>query len=173
MQVTVYTDGSVLKPNPGGPGGFGIAIVKGIEDVKRPSNPDDLLCELSGKELSTTNQRMEMRGALHGLDAAIRLGATEILFVSDSEYVIKGITEWMPNWKRRDWRTASGTMVKNLDLWLEIDRIVTGTKALIRYQHVRGHQDTPWNSYADESAGKMSAEAKREKQAILETPLGV
>ena len=105
-RVMIYTDGA-CSGNPG-PGGWGaILFFKGKEK------------EVSGGEAHTTNNRMEIRAAIEGLNALKRSCAVDLF--TDSQYVRQGITQWMHNWKRRGWRTADNKPVKNEDLWRELD----------------------------------------------------
>ena len=114
-EVVIYTDGA-CKGNPG-PGGWGALLVyKGVEK------------ELWGGDPSTTNNRMELMAAIAGLIALTRPCAVKL--VTDSQYVMKGIQEWMPNWKKRGWKTASKEPVKNADLWQKLDEAGLGTANL-------------------------------------------
>ena len=106
--VEMFTDGA-CKGNPG-PGGWGALLVcQGVEK------------ELWGGEPNTTNNRMELMAAIRGLEELKR--PCEVLLVTDSQYVMKGITEWMVNWKKRGWKTASKEPVKNADLWKLLDEL--------------------------------------------------
>ena len=108
-EVVIYTDGA-CKGNPG-PGGWGALLVyKGVEK------------ELWGGDPSTTNNRMELMAAIAGLIALTR--PCSVKLVTDSQYVMKGIQEWLPNWKKRGWKTASKEPVKNADLWQKLDEEV-------------------------------------------------
>jgi ribonuclease HI len=111
--VELFTDGA-CKGNPG-PGGWGALLVcKGVEK------------ELWGGEANTTNNRMELMGAIRGLEELKR--PCEVLLVTDSQYVMKGINEWMDNWKKRGWKTAAKEPVKNADLWKLLDEQVNRHK---------------------------------------------
>ena len=135
--VEMYTDGA-CKGNPG-PGGWGVLMVcKGIEK------------ELWGGERETTNNRMELMAAIQGLQALKR--ECEVLLVTDSQYVMKGINEWMVNWKKRGWKTASKEPVKNADLWQVLDQQVGRHK--VTWQWVRGHIGHPGNERADQLANR-------------------
>ena len=131
-KLTVYSDGSCLG-NPG-PGGWG-AVIKDADDVR----------EISGGEPSTTNNRMELMAAIQALEE-IAPGA-EVELVTDSRYVMDGITSWLPAWRRRDWRTASGKPVKNQDLWRWLEQAAARHKVAWRW--VRGHTSDPGNERAD------------------------
>lgn len=131
-KLTVYSDGSCLG-NPG-PGGWG-AVIEDAGGVR----------EISGGEPSTTNNRMELMAAIQALEE-IAPGA-EVELVTDSRYVMDGITSWLPGWRRRDWRTASGKPVKNQDLWRRLEQAAVRHKVAWRW--VRGHTRDPGNERAD------------------------
>jgi ribonuclease HI len=133
-QVVIYTDGA-CKGNPG-PGGWGVLLKSGPTEK-----------ELYGGELGTTNNRMEMTAVIRALSALKRPCAVELHM--DSQYVLKGITEWLPGWKAKGWRTAGKTPVKNVDLWQELDALVQGSGHVIDWRWVRGHNGHPGNERAD------------------------
>lgn len=135
QKIEIFTDGA-CKGNPG-PGGWGAVLRLGPHEKK-----------LFGGELGTTNNRMELTAAIQAL-AALKKPAS-VLLVTDSEYVMKGIREWMPNWKKRGWKTASKQPVKNADLWRELDALVQQHE--IEWQWVKGHSGHPGNELADELA---------------------
>ena len=139
--IRVYTDGACIN-NPGGPGGWGVRILY----------PDGSVRELGGREASTTNNRMELQGALAALQA-IEPGAAAIVY-SDSQYVINGLTKWLAGWKRKGWVTASREPVKNRDLWMQLDAENPGR---VKWRHVRGHSGDPGNDRADEIASGFAA----------------
>ena len=127
--LVIHTDGA-CRGNPG-PGGWGALLTwRGTE--RR---------ELSGAEPATTNNRMELTGAIRGLAALTRPTVATVL--TDSQYVIKGITEWLPAWKARGWRTADRKPVKNQDLWEELDRLAGQHQ--LTWQWVKGHSGDPGN----------------------------
>ena len=130
--ILVYTDGACLG-NPG-PGGWGVRILY----------PDGAVRELGGRAASTTNNRMELQGALAALQA-IEAGAAAVVY-SDSQYVINGLTKWLAGWKRKGWMTAAREPVKNRDLWMQLD---TENPGRVRWRHVRGHSGDPGNDRAD------------------------
>ncbi len=133
--VEVFTDGA-CSGNPG-PGGWGVLLrFKGQER------------ELSGAEPDTTNNRMEMTAVLMGLRALKRDCAVRI--TSDSQYVIRGIQEWLPNWRRNGFRTASKKPVANEDLWRALDE--EARKHRVEWQWVRGHSGHAENERVDELA---------------------
>jgi ribonuclease HI len=132
--VEIYTDGA-CKGNPG-PGGWGV-LLKAAGTEK----------ELFGGELGTTNNRMEMTAVIRALEALKRPCAVTLYL--DSQYVLKGITEWLPGWKARGWRTAAKQPVKNVDLWQALDALVSGGGHKIDWRWVRGHNGDPGNERAD------------------------
>ena len=138
-QVVIYTDGA-CKGNPG-PGGWG-AILRSGKSEK----------ELFGGELGTTNNRMELLAVIEALAALKR--PCEITLFLDSQYVRKGITEWIHGWKKKNWRTASGSPVKNVELWQRLDELVANAGHTIDWRWVKGHAGDPGNERADELANK-------------------
>jgi ribonuclease HI len=130
--VDLYTDGA-CSGNPG-PGGWGAVLL--WNDHRR---------ELSGGETGTTNNRMEMMAVIRGLEALKR--GCRVNVHTDSTYVMKGITEWMANWKRRGWKTAARKPVKNVDLWRELDEALA--RHDVRWFWVKGHSGVPENERAD------------------------
>lgn len=139
--VVIYSDGA-CSGNPG-PGGWGSIIV----------TPDLQIVELGGGERSTTNNRMEISGALRALQRSAAIEAPVHLY-TDSTYLIRGITMWVWGWRRRGWKTAEGNDVQNQDLWEELSRAVTGRK--IEWKWVRGHMGVPGNERCDEIAVAFS-----------------
>ncbi len=133
--VTIYTDGA-CKGNPG-PGGWGALLLSG-EHRK----------ELHGGEPATTNNRMELTAAIEAL-AALKQGCRVDLY-TDSQYVRNGITEWLPQWKRRGWKTADRKPVKNADLWLRLEQEITRHE--VSWHWVKGHAGHPGNERADQLA---------------------
>ncbi len=132
--VEIHTDGA-CKGNPG-PGGWGVVLQSGSSRK-----------ELFGGELGTTNNRMELTAVIEAL-AALKRPCTVDLYL-DSEYVRKGITEWIGGWKARGWKTAAKQPVKNVDLWQRLDALVSGAGHEIRWHWVRGHAGNPGNERAD------------------------
>jgi ribonuclease HI len=132
--VEIYTDGA-CKGNPG-PGGWGV-LLKSAGTEK----------ELYGGEMGTTNNRMELTAVIRGLEALKRPCAVTLFL--DSQYVLKGITEWLPGWKARGWRTAAKQPVKNVDLWQALDSQVSTGGHTIDWRWVRGHNGDPGNERAD------------------------
>jgi len=133
--VTIHTDGA-CSGNPG-PGGWG-AILKFGEVEK----------ELKGGEAHTTNNRMELMAAISALEALKFPCAVELH--TDSEYLRKGITEWIHNWKRNNWRTADKKPVKNVDLWQRLDEALKRHE--VRWHWVKGHAGHALNERADQLA---------------------
>ena len=142
-QVEIYTDGA-CKGNPG-PGGWGaLMIFKGVEK------------ELWGGERETTNNRMELTAAIRALAELLR--DCQLRLVSESQYGMQGIQEWMVNWKKRGWKTAAKQPVKNVDLWQQLDEQVN--RHQITWQWVRGHTGHPGNERADQLANRGVDELK-------------
>jgi ribonuclease HI len=137
--VEIYTDGA-CKGNPG-PGGWGVVLKSGTLEK-----------ELFGGELATTNNRMEMTAVIEALAALKK--PCEVTLYLDSEYVRKGITEWMRGWKARGWITSTKQPVKNVELWQKLDALVTNGGHKIDWRWVRGHAGNPGNERADALANK-------------------
>jgi ribonuclease HI len=133
--VVIYTDGA-CRGNPG-PGGWGVVLMAGPH-VK----------ELSGAEPMTTNNRMELTAAIEALAALNR--SCSVALYTDSQYVRKGILEWIAQWKLRDWRTADRKPVKNVDLWQKLEQEIERHR--IEWHWVKGHAGVPGNERADELA---------------------
>ena len=136
-RVRIYTDGA-CKGNPG-PGGWGALLQ--FDGRER---------ELCGGEPHTTNNRMELTAVIRALQALKR--SCEIDLYTDSQYVQKGISEWIVSWKRRGWKTADRKPVKNVDLWLELDSLVAGHR--VHWHWVKGHAGHAENERADQLANK-------------------
>ncbi|ATD67343.1 MULTISPECIES: ribonuclease HI [Luteimonas] len=143
--IEIYTDGACLG-NPG-PGGWG-ALLR-YKNIER---------ELSGGEPLTTNNRMELMGAIAALEALSE--PCEIVLHTDSQYVRQGITEWLRNWVRRGWKTAGGGAVKNQDLWQRLQ--IACERHRIDWQWVKGHSGHPENERVDALA---SAAARAQRTA--------
>lgn len=135
--VEAYTDGA-CRGNPG-PGGWGVLLRYGDHEK-----------ELYGAEPNTTNNRMELMAAIQALEKLNR--ECRVILTTDSEYVRKGITEWLGNWKKRGWKTASKQPVKNQDLWQRLDS--AATQHNVEWHWVRGHTGHPENERADQLANK-------------------
>jgi ribonuclease HI len=137
--VIIHTDGA-CKGNPG-PGGWGVLMQAG-EHTK----------ELFGGETHTTNNRMELMAVIQALSALKYPCRVEIHL--DSEYVRKGITEWVAGWKAKGWRTASKQPVKNADLWQQLDQLVQSGGHDLSWHWVKGHAGHPGNERADALANQ-------------------
>lgn len=134
-KITIYTDGA-CKGNPG-PGGWG-AILRSSGHVEK---------ELFGGEKLTTNNRMEMTAVIEALSALKR--PCDVDLYVDSKYVLQGITEWLPGWKAKGWKTAAKQPVKNVDLWQKLDALVNTAGHTIQWVWVKGHAGDPGNERAD------------------------
>ncbi len=130
-QVTIYTDGA-CEPNPG-PGGWAALLIRG-ESHK----------ELTGSEAHTTNNRMELTAAVHALRALKE--PSRVDFYTDSEYLRRGISEWLPDWRKRGWKRKSGKLA-NIDLWQELEANIK--EHVITWHWVRGHAGNRLNPRVD------------------------
>jgi ribonuclease HI len=135
--VEIYADGA-CKGNPG-PGGWGVLLRAGGREK-----------EMHGGEAQTTNNRMELTAVIEGLLALKE--PSEVRVYTDSQYVQKGISEWIHNWKRRSWRTADKKPVKNEDLWRRLDEVAGRHR--VQWFWVKGHAGHPENERADALANK-------------------
>lgn len=143
QHVIIYTDGG-CEPNPG-TGGWGAVLCYG-----------EVCKELSGGEHDTTNNRMELTAAIRALEALKR--PCDVVLTTDSEYVKRGITEWLPGWKRRNWRRKTGP-VKNEDLWRRLDALTQ--KHRVTWRWTRGHAGDPLNERCDALAGEAIGRLRR------------
>jgi ribonuclease HI len=135
--VEIFSDGA-CRGNPG-PGGWGVLLrAKGVEK------------ELWGGEADTTNNRMELTAVIRALEALKR--PSRVRLFTDSQYVQKGISEWIHSWKRRGWLTTDKKPVKNVDLWRELDSLAA--KHSIEWHWVKGHAGHPENERADRLANR-------------------
>ncbi|MDC0384871.1 ribonuclease HI [bacterium] len=135
-KITIYTDGA-CSGNPG-KGGWAAVI---IEDENEKT--------ISGSEMLTTNNRMELIAVINALK---EVSSAELDIYTDSKYVKNGIESWIKNWKINGWMTAAKQPVKNKDLWLELDTLVT--KKEIEWKWVKGHSNDHYNTIVDEAARK-------------------
>jgi len=135
--VEIYADGA-CKGNPG-PGGWGVLLRSGGREK-----------EMFGGEAQTTNNRMELTAVIEGLQALKE--SSRVRVVTDSQYVQKGISEWIHNWKRRGWLTSDKKPVKNVDLWKKLD--AAAQRHAVEWQWVKGHAGHPENERADALANK-------------------
>jgi ribonuclease HI len=142
--VDLYSDGA-CKGNPG-VGGWGVLLRFGDREK-----------ELCGGEAETTNNRMELTAVIEGLKSLNR--ACKVRVHTDSQYVQKGIQEWLRNWKRKGWKTSTGQPVKNQDLWEALDR--QAAEHQVEWHWVRGHAGHPENERADALANAGVDKARR------------
>lgn len=143
MKLEIFTDGA-CKGNPG-PGGWG-ALLRWGQHSK----------QLHGYEQHTTNNRMELTAVIMALKTLKR--PHDICITTDSKYVQQGITLWIDQWKRRGWKTTDGKEVKNLDLWMELDRIAR--RYMIDWHWVKGHSNHPENELVDRLANEAISRMK-------------
>ena len=136
--VDIYTDGACRGNS--GSGGWGALMLSG-----------DHRKELNGAEPDTTNNRMELIAAIEALAALTP--RCQVRLVTDSQYVRQGITAWIHQWKKRDWRIADRKPVKNMDLWQRLDEQIAGHD--IEWQGVKGHSDVPGNERADQVTNEV------------------
>jgi len=141
--VVIYTDGA-CKGNPGR-GGWGVWMVSGEHER-----------EMWGGELITTNNRMELTAVIQALTVLKR--RCNVIIYTDSEYVRKGITEWIGGWKRRGWKTADNKPVKNADLWQQLETAAAAHQ--VDWRWVKGHAGDPGNERADGLANRGAEEAR-------------
>ena len=141
-QVVIYTDGA-CSGNPG-PGGWGAVLIHGATEK-----------DIAGGEPGTTNNRMELMAAIQALEALKKPCRVELH--TDSQYVMKGISEWIHNWKRRGWKTADGKPVKNDDLWRRLDE--ARSRHDVTWRWVKGHAGHELNERADALARRGLREA--------------
>lgn len=142
-KVVIYTDGA-CKGNPG-PGGWGVVLRSGAHEK-----------ELFGGERSTTNNRMELTAVIEALASLKR--SCDVAIYTDSEYVRKGITEWIHGWKQRGWKTADRKPVKNAELWQRLEALAALHR--VEWHWVRGHNGDPGNERADELANQGAASVR-------------
>jgi ribonuclease HI len=136
-KVVIHTDGA-CRGNPG-PGGWGAILESGDHEK-----------ELYGAEAETTNNRMELIAAIMALESLKR--PCDVTLATDSVYLKKGMTEWLTNWKRRDWKTSGKKPVKNKDLWQRLEKAVERHR--LRWRWIKGHSGHPENERADQLANR-------------------
>lgn len=138
--LNIYVDGSIY-PNPGGNGGYAAIATRG----------NTYLADISGAEPATTNNRMEIKAAMAGLQLAQEHGIEneQIVIWSDSLYVVKGINEWLPGWERKGWYK-----IKNPELWQEFTQLRNAVGGIVRFDWIRGHDGNEWNERADVLAAR-------------------
>jgi ribonuclease HI len=137
--IEIYTDGA-CKGNPG-PGGWGVLLRSGPTEK-----------ELFGGDPQTTNNRMELMAVIQALEALKR--PCHVVLHADSQYVLKGINEWLAGWKAKGWKTAAKQPVKNVDLWQRLDALVSQGGHQIDWRWVKGHDGDPGNERADALANR-------------------
>lgn len=145
-EIILYADGA-CSGNPG-PGGWG-TILKHVATGKRR--------EISGSEKQTTNNRMELTAVIRGLETITK--PSKVKVVTDSQYVTKGMTEWIENWLAKNWRTASKKPVKNIDLWQKL--LEVSGKHEVSWQWIAGHAGHPENERCDQLAVAATATARQ------------
>ena len=133
----MFTDGA-CRGNPGR-GGWGVLLRYGSKEKT-----------LHGGDPETTNNRMELTAVIRGLEALKR--PSSVVITTDSKYVLSGITEWLPNWKKRDWKTAGKKPVQNMELWQRLEQLAA--RHDIEWQWVKGHSGHPENELADQLANQ-------------------
>lgn len=155
-QIVVFTDGAA-KRNPG-PGGWGAVVV----------TPGGRVTELGGGAALTTNNKMELTGAIQAL-TRLQTTSGPVAVYTDSTYVIQGIEQWVHNWRRRGWKTATGGEVMNRELWEALSRL-TAARAprSIAWHYVRGHTGIPGNERVDEIADAFAVQSR---VALYDGPL--
>ncbi len=144
--VTIYTDGG-CEPNPG-TGGWGAVLL--FEGHRR---------EISGGERNTTNNRMELTAAIRALESLKK--PCHVVLHTDSEYVKKGITEWLPQWKKRNWARKTGAL-KNEELWRRLDEL--NDQHVIEWRWVKGHAGNPENERCDQLCARAINQACLSKE---------
>lgn len=143
-QVQIHTDGACLG-NPG-PGGWAALLRYGSHER-----------ELAGGEPDSTNNRMELMAAIMGLETLSE--ACEVALYTDSQYVRQGITQWLPNWVRRGWKTAAGEPVKNRELWERLQ--AAAGRHRVQWHWVKGHSGDPDNERVDTLARAQAERLRR------------
>lgn len=136
-RVEIFTDGA-CRGNPG-PGGWGVLLR--FKDTEKT---------MKGSEKQTTNNRMELQAAISALESLSR--PCKIILTTDSRYVMDGVQQWLPNWKKRGWKTASKQPVKNEDLWRQLDDLTANHE--IEWQWVKGHSGHAENELVDQLANE-------------------
>ena len=148
--VKIYTDGG-CRGNPG-PGGWGVLLR--YQSVEK---------SYYGAEAHTTNNRMELMGAIKGLEALTKPCVVELY--TDSQYVQKGMSEWIVNWKKKGWKNSQKEPVKNADLWQQLDQLTAGHK--VTWHWVKGHSGHSENEFVDQLANRAIDELLQRKVESL------
>lgn len=166
--IEIYADGA-CHGNPG-PGGWGFVALLLNEAGEIIATEE----RFSAAKTITTNNRAELAAALNGLAFVRQQQASGVwlacpmTIISDSQYVVKGFTEWLPGWQARGWRTAGGKAPENRDLW---DRLQSATEGLIvGWRKVKGHSGNRWNDRADQLATKGAEKAAKLGVTFMESP---
>ncbi len=146
-KILIYADGA-CSGNPG-PGGYG-AIIKA----------EDKETELSGSAELTTNNRMELTAVITALESL--RDKSEVRVITDSNYVVKGMTEWMPNWLKKNWKNAQGKEVSNRDLWERL--LASARQHKIQWQWIKGHNGHRENERCDRLATEAIAQLRTQKK---------
>jgi ribonuclease HI len=144
QSLVIFTDGA-CSGNPG-PGGWGAVL----------AYPDGKVTELGGGVRQTTNNQMELLATVEALNASREFDGLVGVY-TDSTYVIRGITQWVWGWRKKEWKTAEGKDVANQDLWKELVRLTSARKPKVEWHYVRGHIGTPGNERVDEIATSFSS----------------
>lgn len=147
VPVVIYTDGACSR-NPG-PGGWGAYLVKGSREEP-----------MSGGEAETTNNRMELMAAIQGLKRLTK--PSRVTLHSDSQYLVKGMSEWLSGWKRNGWQNSAKKPVVNRDLWEELDRLASGH--VVEWRWVKGHAGNIGNEKADKLANDGLSKAIKDAE---------
>jgi ribonuclease HI len=150
--ITVHTDGA-CKGNPG-PGAWGLVIE---DEAKR-------LCK-AGRVDHTTNQKMELTAAIKALESLGAHQGRPIQLFTDSDYLVKGMTEWMRNWKAKGWRGSNKKIVQNKELWQRLDEL--NQKHNVQWAWVKGHSGNPGNELADTLANRAMTEGRIVERTVL------
>ena len=152
MNITLYTDGSCFG-NPG-PGGYGLVLEYGEYRI------------IDAQEfMHTTNNRMELMGVIAGLNK-IKERHIPVTVISDSEYVVKGATEWLQGWKNKGWKNSRLEPIRNKDLWECLDEMM-GTFREIKFEWIKSHDGHYWNEYCDELAREAAGIAKEKSESLV------
>ena len=147
--IEIYTDGSSLG-NPG-PGGWGVVVVK----------DEKIIENFGGSEKKTTNNRMELTGAIEALRFILNNHKNkDVVIHTDSAYVLGGVTSWVSNWEQNGWRTANKKPVLNKELWQELVALSRELGKHLSWQKVKGHSGHIYNDKADEIATNFSSQIK-------------
>ncbi|MDR2742159.1 MAG: ribonuclease HI [Treponema sp.] len=152
MDIHIYTDGG-CSGNPG-PGGWAYLI------LRERAKESEIIVEKWGAEVDTTNNRMELTAALRALEmlSKLNIAPKQVIVHTDSQYVQKGMTEWIVSWKKNGWRTSDRKAVKNQDLWQRLD--VATVRYSIQWKWVKGHFGNRFNERCDRLAQKAIADIR-------------